>query len=56
MDRKSFGRLGSEGQHYIRLSIASDLAVLEDGVARLNEAGQDHEGINHFLDTRPDLQ
>ena len=56
MDRKSFGRLGSEGQHYIRLSIASDLAVLEDGIARLNDGAQDNEGINHFLDTRPDLQ
>ena len=56
MDRKSFGRLGSEGKHYIRLSIASDLTVLEDGVSRLNDAAQDNEGIRHFLDTRPDLQ
>ena len=56
LDRQSFGKIGSEGQHYIRLSIASDLTVLEDGINKLSDAGQDHSGIAEFLDSRPDLE
>ena len=56
LDRQSFGKIGSEGQHYIRLSIASDLTVLEDGINKLSDAGQDHSGIAKFLDSRPDLE
>ena len=56
LDRQSFGKLGTEGQHYIRLSIASDLAVLEDGIDKLSDAVQDCSGIEQFFDTRPDLR
>ena len=56
LDRQSFGRIGSEGKHYLRLSIASDLDVLEDGVRRLNAAVADHEGMKQFLVARPDIQ
>ena len=35
LDRKSFGRLGSEGQHYLRLSIATSLKELELAMQRL---------------------
>ena len=56
LDRQSFGKIGSEGQHYIRLSIASDLTVLEDGINKLSDAVQDYLGIAKFLDSRPDLE
>jgi aspartate/methionine/tyrosine aminotransferase len=49
MDRKSFGRLGSEGQHYLRLSIANRLDELKKGVARMAEAVEDRDGFERFL-------
>lgn len=49
MDRRSFGRIGAQGQHYIRLSCAADLAVLEKGVERLAQACLDREGCKAFL-------
>lgn len=49
MDRKSFGRIGSEGQHYVRLSSAADLAVLEEGVKRIANACQDTAGFQAFI-------
>ncbi|HEX4941142.1 MAG TPA: aminotransferase class I/II-fold pyridoxal phosphate-dependent enzyme, partial [Actinomycetota bacterium] len=41
MDRNSFGVIGSEGQHFLRLSIATSLERLRTGVARLAEAAGD---------------
>jgi len=54
LDRQSFGKIGSEGQHYVRLSIASDLTVLDDGINKLSDAAQDYSGIEKFFDRRPD--
>ncbi len=51
MDRNSFGRIGAEGQHYLRLSIASELSVLEEGVRRLEAASKDSRGFAEFMDT-----
>ncbi len=51
MDRNSFGRIGAEGQHYLRLSVASELAVLEEGVSRLEAACGDCEGFASFMKT-----
>ena len=56
LDRQSFGKIGSEGQHYVRLSIASDLTVLDDGINKLSDAAQDYSGIEKFFDRRPDLK
>ena len=56
LDRCSFGKIGSEGKHYLRLSTASDLEVLEDGIRRLQSAVKDNEGVKQFLAERPDLQ
>jgi len=49
MDRNSFGRIGAEGQHYLRLSVASDLPSLEEGVKRIEAASRDKEGLNEFM-------
>jgi aspartate/methionine/tyrosine aminotransferase len=50
MDRASFGRLGSEGQHYLRLSIAASLEQLQEGVRRLAAAAEDASGFASFLE------
>jgi aspartate aminotransferase len=52
MDRNSFGRIGAEGQHYLRLSIASDLPQLEEGVRRLEKASKDRSGFERFVQER----
>ncbi len=49
MDRRSFGRIGAEGQHYLRLSIATALADLEIGLLRIRAAAADHEGFRKFI-------
>jgi aspartate/methionine/tyrosine aminotransferase len=48
MDRRSFGTLNSEGQHYLRLSIASELSELEEGVRRLAAAFNDQKGFRTY--------
>lgn len=50
MDRNSFGRIGAQGQHFLRLSIANSLEQLKIGVERLSEAVTDREGFFEFLD------
>ena len=56
LDRRSFGKLGSDGKHYLRLSTASDMEVLKEGVRRLHAAVEDHKGMKQFLDARPDIK
>ncbi len=52
MDRNSFGKIGAEGQHYLRLSSASELSVLEEGVKRIEAAIQDKHGFASFIADR----
>ncbi len=49
MDRNSFGRIGSAGQHYLRLSIATDLDSLKEGLNRLATAAEDRQGFAAFM-------
>jgi bifunctional pyridoxal-dependent enzyme with beta-cystathionase and maltose regulon repressor activities len=51
LDRNAFGCIGTEGQHYLRLSIASELGVLEEGVRRMKAAAADAEGFGRFMST-----
>lgn len=54
MDRPSFCRLGSDGEHYLRLSIATDLDSLREGVDRLAAAIDDPQGLHdHLADGGP---
>ena len=55
LDRKSFGNIGADGKHFLRLSIAAEKSVLEEGVQRIKNAGEDTNGLNRFLKERPDL-
>jgi len=49
LDRKSFGRIGSDGKHYLRLSIATSLEQLEVGMQRLQRATRDRDGFRDFI-------
>ena len=49
LDRKSFGRIGTENLHFLRLSIATDTDSLKEGVRRISEASQDKKGFSRFF-------
>jgi aspartate aminotransferase len=51
MDRRSFGNIGSEGKHYLRLSTATDMDSLKEGVRRIEVASKDIEGFRKFMAT-----
>jgi aspartate/methionine/tyrosine aminotransferase len=50
MDRKSFGRVGSENYHYLRLSFATDTESLKEGIKRIGVAAQDRKGFSQFFE------
>jgi aspartate/methionine/tyrosine aminotransferase len=54
LDRSAFGALGSEDQHYLRISLASDTDALKAGVTCLAEASIDVRGFQAFL-KQPEL-
>lgn len=49
VDRNSFGRVGAEGRHYVRLSTATDMNSLMEGVRRLAAAAADPRGFGEFF-------
>lgn len=49
MDRKSFGRIGTEGMHFLRLSIATDKDDLIEAVRRIEKASVDKAGFEAFI-------
>jgi aspartate/methionine/tyrosine aminotransferase len=49
LDRKSFGRIGTEHLHYLRMSIATETESLREGVKRFAAAAQDRKGFQQFL-------
>jgi aspartate/methionine/tyrosine aminotransferase len=50
MDRNSFGSIGAEGLHFLRLSIAASLDRLQEGVRRIAKAVEDPDGFRAFVD------
>ena len=54
LDRSAFGMLGSEDQHYLRISLASGIDALKAGVSCLEQASTDVEGFQAFL-KQPEL-
>lgn len=50
MDRNSFGRIGAEGQHYLRLSIATGMDRLREGIGRIEAAGEDRAGFASYVE------
>ena len=55
MDRKSFGRIGAENFHYLRLSFATDTDSLKEGLRQLSIASQDKKGFGQFFKKREHL-
>ncbi len=53
LGRRSFCRLGSEGEHYLRLSIANSMEELEAGVKAMADAAGDREGFRAFMEEAP---
>ena len=49
MDRNSFGSVGAEGLHFLRLSIAASLERIREGVGRMTKAANDPDGFRSFL-------
>ena len=49
MDRGSFGQIGSAGQHYLRISIATGLEELREALAMIRQAGGDRDGFRRFV-------
>ena len=49
MDRRSFGRIGAEGKHYLRISIATALDDLEEAARRIRIAASDRDGFEGFF-------
>lgn len=49
MDRRSFSMLGSEGQHYLRISTAISDGDLEESVRRMAAAAIDAAGFQRFV-------
>lgn len=49
MDRNSFGKIGAEGEHFMRFSIATSLDRLKEGVARMQTAFTDRTGFVRFM-------
>ncbi len=50
MDRNSFGAVGAQGQHFLRLSIAASLERLREGVSRIAKAVEDRDGFRAFVE------
>lgn len=49
MDRKSFGEIGAENFHYLRLSFATETESLREGLRRISRASEDREGFKRFF-------
>jgi aspartate/methionine/tyrosine aminotransferase len=49
MDRRSFGNIGADGQHYLRISIATALDDLQLGLERITHAATDVAGFQQFI-------
>jgi len=49
MDRKSFGKLGTAGMHFLRLSIATGIDDLKLGLKQIKKASTDVEGFKAYI-------
>jgi aspartate aminotransferase len=49
MDRRSFGSIGAEGKHYLRLSIATGIDDLREGLGLIAQAARDEHGFASYV-------
>ena len=50
LDRRSFGVIGSEGKHFLRISIATNLEDLQEAVFRIALAADDPDEFRNFVE------
>ena len=51
MDRKSFGKIGNEGKNFLRISIATGIEDLREGVKLIEAASKDRDGFAAYLES-----
>ena len=49
MDRRAFGAIGTEGRHFLRISVATALDDLKEAMERIRAASQDSKGFAEFF-------
>ena len=49
LDRRAFGVIGAEGRHFLRISVATALDDLKEGMERLRTASRDRDGLAAFV-------
>ncbi|MBP1604446.1 MAG: aspartate aminotransferase [Acidobacteria bacterium] len=49
LDRRAFGVIGAEGRHFLRISVATALDDLVDGMERMRRAAGDRAGFDDFV-------
>jgi aspartate/methionine/tyrosine aminotransferase len=49
LDRRAFGVIGAEGRHFLRISVATALDDLVDGMERMRRAAGDRAGFEDFV-------
>jgi aspartate/methionine/tyrosine aminotransferase len=49
MDRRAFGVIGAEGRHFLRISVATGLDDLKEGMERIRAASRDRDGFAAFV-------
>jgi aspartate/methionine/tyrosine aminotransferase len=49
LDRRAFGVIGSEGRHFLRISVATALDDLREAMQRLEAASRDRDGFEKFV-------
>jgi aspartate/methionine/tyrosine aminotransferase len=49
LDRRAFGVIGAEGRHFLRISVATALDDLEEGMQRIRAASSDRDGFVAFV-------
>jgi 23S rRNA A2030 N6-methylase RlmJ len=49
LDGNSFGQGGDDNQYYLRISIASKIEELKEGVYRIDLAAKDVDGFQKFV-------
>ena len=50
LDRRSFGVIGSKGQHYLRVSIATSMEDLDQALVLIRAAAADADGFRAFIE------
>jgi aspartate aminotransferase len=49
LDRRAFGAIGAEGRHFLRISVATALEDLAEGMERVRAAAADRDGFAAFV-------